>query len=44
MVELMENLPDEELTERVNCGEQQAFLVLVRRYERSLAAEACGVP
>lgn len=38
MVELMDNLPDEELTERVNRGEQQAFVVLVRRYERSLAA------
>lgn len=38
MVDLMDNLPDEELTERVNRGEQQAFVVLVRRYERSLAA------
>ena len=38
MVELMDNLPDEELTERINRGEQQAFVVLVRRYERSLAA------
>ena len=38
MVESMDNLPDEELTERINRGEQQAFVVLVRRYERSLAA------
>lgn len=38
MVDLMDNLPDEALTERINRGEQQAFVVLVRRYERSLAA------
>lgn len=38
MVEMMDNLPDDELTERINRGEQQAFVVLVRRYERSLAA------
>lgn len=37
MVELMDNLRDEDLTERINRGEQQAFVVLVRRYERSLA-------
>ena len=38
MVESMHNLPDEDLTERICRGDQQAFLVLVRRYERSLAA------
>lgn len=38
MVELMDNLPDEALTARINRGEQHAFVVLLRRYERSLAA------
>ena len=33
----MENLPDERLAERIRSGDSQAFVVLVRRYERSLA-------
>ena len=38
MVELMENPSDEQLTERIRRGDQQAFAVLLRRYERSLVA------
>ena len=34
----MENLPDERLAERIRGGDGRAFVVLVRRYERSLAA------
>lgn len=38
MDECIENLPDERLAERIRGGDGQAFVVLVRRYERSLAA------
>ena len=38
MVESMENPSDMLLVERIRRGEQQAFVLLVRRYERSLAA------
>lgn len=34
----MKDLPDERLAERIRRGDSQAFVVLVRRYERSLAA------
>ena len=34
----MKDLPDERLAERTRSGDGQAFVVLVRRYERSLAA------
>ena len=38
MDECMKDLPDERLAERIRGGDSQAFVVLVRRYERSLAA------
>ena len=38
MDECSENLPDERLAERIRDGDSQAFVVLLRRYERSLAA------
>ena len=38
MVELTEHPADELLAERIRRGDQPAFVVLVRRYERSLAA------
>lgn len=38
MVELTENPADELLAERIRRGDQPAFVALVRRYERSLAA------
>ena len=38
MNECLENLPDDRLAERIRRGDSQAFVVLVRRYERSLAA------
>lgn len=38
MDECIKNLPDKRLAERIRDGDSQAFVVLVRRYERSLAA------
>ena len=42
MVDLMETLGDDDLVRRIRAGEQDAFVALIRRYERSLATLVRG--
>ena len=37
MVDLMETLDDDDLVRRIGAGGQDAFVALIRRYERSMA-------
>ena len=42
MVDLMETLDDDDLVRRIRAGEQDAFVALIRRYERSMATVIRG--